>query len=183
MEKVPSQIHEDDYEQFLQLLRLNEKKIFGHILLFVPSRVLAEEIMQETILIMWRKYPEFQRGSNFSAWGITIGRFLVMDYYRRESRSVVHFSSDALENITEVSERADIFDSFDDRIEALDECLKKLPDEIRQILRQRYEMNIPIKEIAEKMKKPIPQIYKKISKVHALLQQCIQRTLSWKGAL
>lgn len=184
MNETTNKTHKSDYEQFLRLLRLNEKKIFGHILFFVPNRVIAEEIMHETILVMWRKYPEYKQGSNFSAWGITIGRFLVMDYYRRESRSIVHFSTEALENISEVSERSGVFDAFDDRLEALNECLKKMPDEIRQILKLRYEQNTPIKEIAEKMRKPVPGMYKRISRVHILLQQCINSTLSArKGTL
>lgn len=184
MDKDNRNIQQNDYEEFLSLLRSNEKKIFGHILLFVPNRALAEEIMHETLLVMWRKYPEYKQGSNFSAWGVTIGRFLVMEYYRRESRSIVHFSTDALENISEVSESSNVFDAFDDRLEALKECLKKLPEELRQILRLRYEQKTSIKEIAEKLERPTSSLYKRISRVHVQLQQCINSMLSgWKGAL
>jgi RNA polymerase sigma-70 factor (ECF subfamily) len=163
------------YEQFLRLLRLNEKKIYGHILSLIPKRSIAEDIMQDAIVVMWRKFPDYKDDSNFSAWGITIGRYLVMDYYRREGRSVVHFSSEAVQNI---SENVEVFDRYDDRMEALQNCIKKLPEESRQILRLRYQQSHNIKEVAEKIEKPIHNVYKLVSKIHCFLQQCIERNLS-----
>lgn len=98
--------------------------------------------MQDAIVVMWRKISDYKNDSNFSAWGITIGRYLVMDYYRREGRSVVHFSSEAVQNI---SDNTGVFDRYDDRMEALQNCIKKLPEESRRILRLRYQQSHNIK--------------------------------------
>lgn len=165
----------DQDGQFLKLLRLHEKKIYGCILSLVPNRVVAEDIMQETTVIMWRKFPDYQKGSNFSAWGVTIGRFLVMDYFRKESRSIIRFSSEAMKNI---SESTGVFDSHDERVEALRECLKKMPSEVRKILKLRYQHGKSIKAIANEIQKPIHGMYKQVSKMHFLLQRCIQRKLT-----
>jgi RNA polymerase sigma-70 factor (ECF subfamily) len=163
------------YERFLRLLRLNEKKIYGHILSLIPKRDIAEDIMQDAIVIMWRKFSDFKEDSNFSAWGITIGRFLVMDYFRKEGRSAIHFISEALENI---GENTDVFDTYSDQMEALSTCLKKLPENSRQILRLRYQQGNTIKEIADQIGKPIHSMYKLVAKIHSILQQCIERNLS-----
>ncbi len=163
------------YERFLKLLRLNEKKVYGHILSLVPKRGIAEDIMQDAIVIMWRKFPDFKEDSNFSAWGITIGRFLVMDYFRKEGRSIVHFSSEALENI---SENTDVFDTYQDQMEALSSCLKKLSEYSRRILRLHYQQGKTIKEVAVQIGKPIHSMYRLVAKIHGILQQCIEHNLS-----
>ena len=170
----------DQYKQFVKLLRLHEKKIYGHILFLVPNHNIAEDIMQETIVVMLRKFSDYKEGSNFSAWGITIGRFLIKEYYRKKSHSIVHFSSEAMENISESA--AEVFDAYDDRTEALQRCLKKLPEDAAGIMKLRYQQNLTIREVAEQFGKSIHSIYKQVSKIHFLLQRCIERNLSaWRS--
>ncbi len=163
------------YEQFLRLLRLNEKKIYGHILSLIPNRDIAEDIMQDTIVVMWRKFADYKEQSKFSAWGITIGHFLVMDYFRKEGRSIIHFSSESLKNI---SGNTDVFDTYEEELEALSSCLKTLPENSRQILKLRYQQGVTIKDIAGQIGKPIHSMYKLVAKIHGILQQCIKRNLS-----
>ncbi len=177
---IENKLENGQYEQFVKLFRLNEKKIYGHILSHVPNRDIAEDIMQETIVVMLRKFSSYKKDSNFSAWGITIGRYLIMEYYRKQSRSVVHFSSEAMENISESV--AEVFNVYDDRTEALHLCLKRLPEGAASILKLRYQDSSTVKDIAEKFGKSIHSIYKQLSKIHFLLQRCVERNLSaWRG--
>jgi RNA polymerase sigma-70 factor (ECF subfamily) len=163
------------YEQFLRLLRLNENKIYGHILSLIPKRSIAEDIMQDVIVVMWRKFTAYREDSNFSAWGSTIARYLVMDYFRREERAIVHFSSVAIQNICKSTS---VFDHYDDRMESLHSCMEKLPAESRRILKLRYQQSFTIKEVAEKIKMPVHNLYILVSRIHLLLQQCIDNDLS-----
>ena len=52
-------------EQFVSLLMTYQKRIYGFILTLVPNRSYAEEIMQETVMVMCRKFNDFEKGSNF----------------------------------------------------------------------------------------------------------------------
>ena len=62
------------YEAFLQLLTANQSRIMGFILAMVPNRSVADDILQETTLLMWEKFKNFQDGTNFTAWGISIAK-------------------------------------------------------------------------------------------------------------
>ncbi len=68
---------EKDCEQFLKLFKANEERIYRLILALAPNYTVAEEIMQDAMLVMWRKFDRFESGTNFAAWGMQISRFLV----------------------------------------------------------------------------------------------------------
>jgi RNA polymerase sigma-70 factor, ECF subfamily len=168
----------DRYEVFLKLFRENEKGIFFYILSTIANRSIAEDIMQETMLVMWRKFPEFEPGTKFSAWGCQIARFLVLDYFRKKQSDVVRFDSDALEKIMHSLTGTN---DIDDRSEALDVCIKKLPGNMQELIRLRYGAGHTIKHVAEKVDKPVHSMYKRIAKIHFLLQGCIEKTIAaWK---
>jgi len=131
--------------------------------------------MQDVIVVMWRKFADYREDSNFFAWGATIARYLVVDYFRREGRAIVQFSSEAMQNIYETTA---VFDRYDDRVESLETCIEKLPPESRRILVLRYQQSCTIKEVAAKIKMPVHNLYKLVSKIHFLLQQCIENDLS-----
>ena len=170
-------VPKDQGEEFLRLLRQNEKRIYVYILTAVSNRAVAEDIMQETMVVMWRKFDEFEPGTKFSAWGTKIARFFVLDYYRKNQKAVVHFDTQALENIMNSS--CNIGD-IDSRSEALRTCVKKLPENLQQIIRLRYTKGLKIKEVALIVGKPIHGMYKRIAKIHFLLQECIEKTfVAW----
>ena len=69
-------------------------------------------------------------------------------------------------------------DDIDDRSEALRICVKKLPENMQQLIRLRYAKGLTIKDVALKVSKPVHGMYKRIAKVHFLLQGCIEKTLA-----
>ena len=164
-------------EQFLKLLRQNEKKIYGYILAALPNQAIAEDIMQETIVVMWRKFSKYKSGTKFSTWGIVIARFLILEYLKKKRQSIIQFSPEAIENIKEVYEDSD---NSGDRVEALRKCIEKMPEAEKKIIKLRYMSgdNPTIKQVAQKMGKPIQGMYKHMSKLHYILQECVENTLA-----
>ena len=72
-----------DGEAFTRLLLQNQKRIAGLIYSLVPQGADADDVMQETCAVLWRKFGEFGLGTDFGAWALRIARFQVMSYYRR----------------------------------------------------------------------------------------------------
>ena len=77
-------------EQFMRLFLQSERRILGFILSLVPNLSDAEDLMQETCSIMWSKIDQFEPGTDFTAWGISIARYRVLTY-RRKTQSANHF--------------------------------------------------------------------------------------------
>lgn len=162
-------------EAFLKLFLENQQRIYGFILTLVSDWSDADDIMQETTSTMWQKFSGFHIGSSFSSWGMKIARFKVLEF-RRKKRSEPSFDDSVIKAIINRSEA--INDQFDKRLSALEKCLDALPEQDRRLLRMRYEQNITIKEIANRLERPFHGLYKVMSRIHSVLTLCVRRKLA-----
>jgi len=170
----------DRPELFLRLLLTNEVRIFSYILTLVPNYADAEEIMQETSGIMWRKFETFEPGTDFVAWAVQIARYRILDYRRKQYRErLVCYDSKIFEQMTILATVG--VGQDDHRLEALQRCLAKLRDRPRRLIRQRYYEGVGPKEIAEREGMSIHAVYKSLSRTCGQLLSCVQRTLAAEG--
>ena len=166
-------------ELFLKLLMSNEVRIFSYILRLVPNLADAEDIMQETAGIMWRKFDQFQRSTSFVAWAIEIAHYRILDYRRREGRSPIIYESEIFEQMVSIAREASKQD--DRRLEALRACLAKLQDRQRRLIVLRYYDDIRPKAIASRLDMSVHAVYKSLSRIYKKLLMCIRRTPAFKG--
>src|SRR3954468_20850609 len=84
-------------ERFLKLFLAHERRIFGFLLALVPDWSDAEDLLQETSVVMWRKLYNFEPGTDFAAWALSIARYQVLDHRKRRKRDRVLFSDRTVE--------------------------------------------------------------------------------------
>ncbi len=167
------------YEEFLQLFVNHQSKIFGYIITMVPCRSIAEDILQDTLLVMWRKFSDFTPGTNFAAWGVKIARLNILKFYERERNSHIKFNSEAVENISEcLSDLNKKDDSNNTEIKALRSCMNKLTEIDQKMITFRYMRKYSIKEIGIHFGRSAHGIYKTMARIHNLLQKCVEREVS-----
>ncbi len=167
-------------ELFLRLLLSNEVRIFSYILTLVPNYADAEEIMQETSGIMWRKFETFEPGTDFVAWAVQIARYRILDYRRKRYRErLIRYDSKIFEQMTTLAAAGAVQD--DHRLEALERCLAKLRDRPRRLIRRRYYEGAGPKEIAAQEGMSIHAVYKSLARTCGQLLSCVQRTLAAEG--
>lgn len=177
MSRDSSKLSKD--QQFLKLFLANQKRIFGFIVSLVPNSANADDIMQETVGIMWQKFHTFEIGTNFSAWAISIARHKIFQFREKQLKNCARFSNKAIAEI--ISRSKDIQDSMDDRMDALQVCLKKLKVQDRYLVQMRYEKDIQTKQLAQQQGRSVNGLYKTMTRIHRVLQQCVQRTLlAWE---
>lgn len=162
--------------QFLHLFMANQKSIYSFILAMVRNCPDADDIMQETVTLMWDRFDEFEPGSNFGAWGTKIARFKVLSYYGDKKKQAGQFSEAMLEKIADCA--SDKLGEMEDRLTALQHCINKLSDRDRKLIRIRYEQNLAIKDIANCVKRPVGGIYKAMARIHDALHHCIRINLA-----
>lgn len=59
---------QDKRGELVGLLTRNQRKIFAYIYTLVPNRADAEDILQETSVTIYKKFAEFELGTDFVAW-------------------------------------------------------------------------------------------------------------------
>jgi RNA polymerase sigma-70 factor, ECF subfamily len=167
-------------EYFLSLFLKNHRRIYGFIASLVPNANDAEDLMQETLMVMWRRLDEFTPGTNFAAWGIAIAYRKILKYRSSRPSKALMFSEEAMREIILREEK--LSNKANDYMSALQRCLEKLKEQDRDVIRLRYEKEMPIKTISAQMGGSLDNTYKKLARIHLLLQSCIQKTVvAWES--
>ena len=111
---------------FMSLLTANYYLLHSFILSLVPNKTDAEDILQNTFMYLWEHFGDFQPGTSFISWAITIAKFQVLTYRKTKTRSKIQLSGTALDLVA--AESVKLSAKMDERYEALEKCLKKLPE-------------------------------------------------------
>jgi RNA polymerase sigma-70 factor (ECF subfamily) len=162
-------------EVFLSLLMANQRRINAYIFSLVPNFNDADDIMQETITVMWRKFGSFEIGTDFAGWGLKVAYYCILDYRKRKEKDRIIFTDKIFRQISEVANEKQPL--TDERIKYLRRCVEKLKAEDQRFLKARYELNNGAKSLAIQMDRSIQFVYKHLSRIHHVLNLCIRRAV------
>ena len=162
--------------EFLRLLMSHQRQIYAFLLGMVPDRHDADDLFQETILLMWAKFDQFDRGTHFTAWGIAMAKYTVLAARKKHARRGRQFSETVQDLLQKQADQ--VFTRFDRRVDALKNCVGKLSDGDSELIRLRYEEEIAVRTIAAQRGHTLQSVYKRLARIHAMLLRCVQRALS-----
>jgi RNA polymerase sigma-70 factor (ECF subfamily) len=168
---MPNPAQPRDGETFTRLLLQNQKRITGLIYSLVPQGADADDVMQETCAVMWRKFGEFDASTDFGAWALRIARFQVMSYYNRQRRAQARLSDETIESIADTLAEARWESS--DRTEALRACVSQLKERDFGLVQRRYRAGQSVAEIAAEIGGTADAVYKALSRLHLRLLACV----------
>ncbi len=118
------------------------------------DELMAEELSQETLLMVWRKSQLFDPAKAApSTWIFTIARNLRIDRFRKESRPELDPNDPAL--VPEAEPRADDALELKDRGEIIRKCLQSLPKDQIEVVRLSYVDGLAHPEIAQRLGIPL----------------------------
>lgn len=163
-----------DKSVFINLLTTHYCKLHAFVMCLVPTKTDADDVMQETVLVMWSKFDKFQQGSNFLAWAKTIARYKILDS-RKKNKLTCLLDDETLSLIHKDRERYN--DNMDVKLDALRKCINKLPQAEKSILKLKYHKNMKTQQVARKIGIPLHTVYRRISKMYSVLLGCVQRMI------
>ncbi len=166
-------------ENFMRLFRANQKRIFAYILMFIPNRSDAEDLLQETATWMWENFDKYTPGTSFGAWGVTVARFKVLNFNRNLRNKRLKFRDDIVELIEAKADTA--LDYMDLKRDALEKCLSNMPERDRMLIHLRYDKGLTVRKLASSLDRPIRGLYKTIARIHKLLNNCVRQSLLLEG--
>ena len=162
--------------EFVQLFTRHQRRLYVYILAQVPNPVDAEEILQESNLVIWKKCRQFQLGTYFFAWISRIASYEVLKYRERRRRDKLQFSDQFLEAVSREVESSE--DRLDEQRKALHVCLGKLRPRDRELIQKRYATGKNGKGVAEILGRPANSVYQSLGRIRRTLLQCIKRRLT-----
>lgn len=153
-----------------QLFVASQGNVLAFILSLQPKFAEAEDILQETFLVISRKADSFTPGTNFLAWACTVARFKVLEFRRRQATQAAQISDAAVESLCgELPDGA----FFEHRLGALRECLHRLAPRARELIWLRYQGACEPEEIARKMAWTPGSVRVALTRARGVLRQCV----------
>lgn len=162
--------------EFITLLTSHQRRLYAFILSLVRDPVNADDILQDANLTLWRKWSDFQPGTDFAAWSFAVARFQVMAFRKKIQRSKLVFDDDLVSTLADEAENA--LTHHDQRRAALTKCLGRLKPDQRDLISRRYQPGACVHDMAQSMGNSPKAVSEMLRRIRKNLQTCIERNLS-----
>jgi RNA polymerase sigma-70 factor, ECF subfamily len=165
----------DRTTQFLELLNAHDRALSLYVYGLVPRDSEAEDILQQTKMLLWKHFGDFELGTHFLAWARKIAFHQVLTHRRKRKRQPLALEGEALEALGAAV--SDLAQQESTRHEALRTCVAKLPSEHRQLIQLRYFQELEIAEVAQKIHRTEAAVYRALSRIRMSLMDCVQKQI------
>ena len=176
----PSASNDDErYEAFVRLLVEHEPRVRSFLRGLLPTWYEVEEVAQEASLIAWRKFDDFEQGTSFGGWLLTIARFEALKYRRRVARSPLVFVDEVWDLLAEEVSGEEVQQI---RRQHLEVCLGKMEPAKRELLLNVHSPGVVMREVAVQSGKSEQAFYKVIQRLRAVVHDCVLKEVATQGA-
>jgi RNA polymerase sigma-70 factor, ECF subfamily len=162
-------------EHFLRQLIDAQRGLYTYILRLLPRAADANDVLQETNLVILRKGADFQPGTDFGAWAATIAHFQVLSFRLKMKRERLCFDEELINQLAAAGTR---IDNLNPTVEALDHCKDKLSAVDRDLLEQRYGDGLSVAQVAASVGRAPRAISQALYRIRLALMDCIQQFLA-----
>ena len=152
-------------------------------MLFAYSRAIcgdfhaAQDIVQESVLIAYRKLEHFFPEADFSTWLRAIARREALNA-RKKLAKVSLLTEEAIERYYQDSAT----DLGSPQRDALRRCLQVLGGRMSRVIRGHYFEGRPLAELAENMKQTVSAVKQLLYRARLTLRDCVRRRLAEESA-
>ena len=138
-------VAQDDSEALASLFERHKERLFGFLLHLLGDRALAEDLLGETFLHVYRARRTYRPGGGFQAWLYAIARNLALGELRRRSRWARFWP-----RLTAEQPAESCWDpAASDAQEAVRAALRRLPEEQRSAMVLREYLELDYAEIGQ----------------------------------
>ena len=141
-----AQVAGTDRKAIALLYQRHHLRLYRYLLRFVKNEAVAEELVNETFIDVWRAAGKFEGRSQVSSWIISIGRNKAISLLRK--RADAELDDDYAARMEDEGDTPEVATLKHDKAAAMRACINKLSDEHREVIDLVYYQEKAIKEIA-----------------------------------
>ena len=157
----------------------HEPRVRSFLRGLLPTWHDVEEVAQEASLIAWRKFDDFEEGTSFGGWLLTIARFEALKYRRRVARSPLVFVDEVWDLLAEEVSGEEVQQI---RRQHLEVCLGKMEPAKRELLLNVHSPGVVMREVAVQSGKSEQAFYKVIQRLRSVVLDCVLKEITTEGA-
>lgn len=140
------------------------------------NRTDAEDVVQEVAYKAGRGFHTYDPSRPFLAWVMAIARNEVKMHLRTHARDRHTFDDDLLGLLADAAIAS--HDDLNDRASALRECMRKLPEPAKAMLRMRYVDETKAPTMADRLGLSINAVHQRLKRLRTALGNCITQRLA-----
>jgi RNA polymerase sigma-70 factor (ECF subfamily) len=183
-EALVARVAAGDVHAFETLYHRYEKRVYQYIGTFVRDHSLAEEVLGEVMLALWRDSRHFAHRSRISTWILGIARHKALDAVRRNGRAVrTAVAMDELPDLPSPDETA--LDSLqrEQLSMVIRHALSALSADHQEILRLVFYEELPYEDIALLLSIPENTVKTRVFYAKQQLKRHLAQSMSRESVL
>jgi RNA polymerase sigma-70 factor (ECF subfamily) len=172
---------EERHDEFMALFIEFQPRIYAYIRSLIPQKADADDILQETASVLWRKFDQFERGTHFDRWAFRTAFHQVRYFRQKKAREAkrLQFSDEMLDVLAHEAEEHT--DGLEDTQAALGRCLRKLAQDDRKLVAWRFAPGGTNRAIAKRIGKSESVVSRTMSRIYGSLMKCITLQRKMEG--
>ena len=173
-------LSEQQQERFTQLWTEAQPFVGQYLASLLSDQIAVKDALQNTALTLLRKFGDYNENRPFLPWALGMAKYEYLGQKRDAARSKIVCNTDFLDRYTQVwSEAAPRLST---EASALKDCVTKLPERQREIVRLRYFEDLNAVEIAPRMTLTSANVRAILKRTRDALRRCVEERLRLEGS-
>jgi len=166
---------------FVRALTDAQFTLYSFICMLVGNRHAADDILQDTNVILMEHAGEYDAKRAFMPWAKAFAYNRVRTYLKKESRCPLVFDEELVTALAEQIPAETGEQSGRELLEYLDDCLKQLTPDQRTLIQSHYYRSEKVATLAERLKRTEISVYVQIHRIRRLLGACVEAKMQAAG--
>ena len=166
-----------NHQEIVQTLLAARMRISAAVWVIVRDAQAAEDIFQDVSVKALSADVQFDRRPQLISWAQVTARHQALNWLRSRKERVVPLDETVLE-LMETQWAHEGMRPEGERVEALRQCLARLPERAQRILRLRYFEERSCGEVSRALGMKLDAVYQRLSRLHHALRECIEKRLA-----
>ena len=138
-----------DEASFNKIINKYKHKIYWHARRMTGNHLDADEVVQEVLLVMYKKLKDFQFKSSLYTWIFRIVSTRSLNFLRKRSlRNIISFDDPATGIVRSNEDFVDNYE-MSEKLQRIDKMLQKLPAKQREVFVMRNYDELSYEEISK----------------------------------
>jgi RNA polymerase sigma-70 factor (ECF subfamily) len=166
--------------KFSELIANHQNQIYGFVRAMVRRTEDAQDLHQQTLVVLWQKFDKFESGTNFLAWALRVAELEVLAF-RRRNQPLTGFGDEVFSQLADAMHGQAESGVLGERIAALKQCLTKLSKEDSTLIKDVYVERHRVKSVAEQLGRIPQSVSNSLRRIRRVLFDCIESAVSREG--
>lgn len=166
---------ESPSHEFTNLLTGHQQRLYRYIVSLLGNVDAAWDVLQESNRVLLEKRGEFEFGTSFVNWALTVAQFQTLAWLRNQKRDRLIVNAEIVELLAEDAVGTDAL--AEARQNALNTCLKSLSEEHQELVHRRYHRSENLTELSVRTGRSVNALKQLFFRLRNSLTNCIQHHL------